>query len=147
MSDRLMGLVRLRATLPVVPPRVVRRPRLERRLGDRTGGVVLVSAGPGAGKTLAVASRLAGFDGAAAAWLTVDESDNDPRAFWSDVLAALDVGGVPQVDSPLRDLSPASTFGASQALQVRAGWRSCPDRWCWSWTTCTSSPTRRCWTH
>ena len=126
MPDQFMSQLRLRASPPAVPPRVVRRRRLERQL---TGGyeqpVVLVSAGPGFGKTLAVASWLNEFVGAAA-WLTVDESDNDLRGFWSDVLGAFAVGAVLPDDSPLRDLVPASTFGAPEVLRVRAGLAELP---------------------
>ena len=85
----------------------------------------MVSAGPGSGKTLTVAAWLAGFAGAQA-WLTVDETDNDLRTFWSDVLAALAIGAVVPEDSPLRELVPASSFGAAEVLQVRAGLADLP---------------------
>lgn len=126
MPDRLMNQARLRATPPVVPPGLVRRRRLEQQLGDRGGpGVVLVSAGPGSGKTLTVASWLAGFAGASA-WLTVDETDNDLRTFWSDVLVALASGAALPADSALRELIPAAGFGPAEALQVRAGLAELP---------------------
>ena len=81
----------------------------------------MVSAGPGAGKTLAVAAWVAG--GAApsrVAWLSLDNADNDLRTFWSDLLGALaESGAVPQ-GSPLGEIIPASGFGATEALQVRS---------------------------
>lgn len=84
-----------------------------------------MSAGPGSGKTLTVASWLTGFPGSVA-WLTVDESDNDLRTFWSDVLGALAAGKVLPQDSALRELVPATAFGAAEALQVRAGLAELP---------------------
>ena len=121
-----MNQVRLRATPPIVPPGLVHRRGLEVRLGDPTGrGVVMVSAGPGSGKTLTVAAWLAEFPGAQA-WLTVDETDNDLRTFWSDLLAALAIGEAVPEDSPLRELMPASAFGAAEVLQVRAGLAELP---------------------
>ena len=87
--------------------------------------MVLVSAGPGSGKTLTVASWLAGFPGASA-WLTVDETDNDLGTFFSDVLVALAAGGVLSAASPLSELIPAAAFGAAEALQVRAGLADLP---------------------
>jgi LuxR family maltose regulon positive regulatory protein len=121
-----MNQVRLRATPPIVPPGLVHRRGLEVRLGDPTGrAVVMVSAGPGSGKTLTVAAWLAEFAGAQA-WLTVDETDNDLRTFWSDLLAALAIGAAVPEDSPLRELMPASSFGAAEVLQVRAGLAGLP---------------------
>ena len=126
MPDQVLNQVRLRATPPIVPPGLVHRRGLEVRLGDPTRrALVMVSAGPGSGKTLTVAAWLARFTGAQA-WLTVDETDNDLRTFWSDVLAALAIGAAVPEDSPLRELVPAPSFGAAEALQVRAGLAGLP---------------------
>ena len=100
--DQFVSLLRLRASPPAVPPGVVRRPRLEDRLTDAVAHpVTLVSAGPGYGKTLTLASwiRLGSAPGATA-WLTMDEADNDLQAFWSDVLGALTIGDALPSDSP-----------------------------------------------
>jgi LuxR family maltose regulon positive regulatory protein len=123
-----MSQLRLRASPPAVPPGLVRRPQLHARLSrGATGPVTLLSAGPGSGKTLTVASWLSddGFGGVAA-WLTVDDTDNDLATFWADVLGALTVAEVLPVDSVLRDLVPAAAFGPSQALRVRAGLAELP---------------------
>jgi LuxR family maltose regulon positive regulatory protein len=56
----------------------------------------------------------------------VDETDNDLGTFWADVLGAMTIGDVLPADSALRDLVPASAFGPSQALQVRAGLAELP---------------------
>ncbi len=78
--------------------------------------VTLISAGPGSGKTLSVASWLSGAGcRGAAAWLTVDEADNDLATFWTDVLGALTVAAALPADSALLDLVPASAFGPAQA--------------------------------
>ena len=60
------------------------------------------------------------------AWLTVDETDNDLQAFWSDVLGALAIGGAVPADSALREVVPAAGFGAREALLVRAGLAELP---------------------
>ena len=128
MADQFMSQLRLRATPPAVPPRLVRRPQLEALLSrGETQPVTLLSAGPGSGKTLTVASWLSGgaFRGVAA-WLTVDDTDNDLATFWADVLGALTVAAVLPADSVLRDLVPAAAFGPTQALRVRAGLAELP---------------------
>ena len=71
---------------------LVPRPRLSERL--RTGtdsALTLVSAPAGFGKTTLLAEWLAAepADGRAAAWLSLDQRDNDPASFWSYVIAAL----------------------------------------------------------
>src|SRR6476661_5312194 len=106
--------MRLKAKPPSVPPGLVPRPRLDERLKlAAQRPLTLVSAGPGAGKTLAVAAWVAG--GAApgrVAWLSLDGADNDPRTFWSDLLGALtDSGAVPH-GSPLGEFIPAAGLGA-----------------------------------
>src|ERR1700712_3550534 len=90
-GEQLSGLLRLRASPPAVSAGFVARPRLGDRLTAAAGHpLTLVSAGPGYGKTLTLAwwSPLRGGPGPVA-WLSVDQSDNDLQAFWSDVLGAL----------------------------------------------------------
>ncbi|HEY4991420.1 MAG TPA: LuxR C-terminal-related transcriptional regulator [Nakamurella sp.] len=126
--DQFVGLLRLRASPPAVPAAFVRRPRLENRLTDAVAHpVTLVSAGPGYGKTLTLASwiRLGSAPGVVA-WLTLDETDNDLQAFWSDVLGALTIGGALPSDSALREVVPAAGFGAREAHRVRAGLAELP---------------------
>jgi LuxR family transcriptional regulator, maltose regulon positive regulatory protein len=72
---------------------LVARPRLQVSLaGAADAKLVLVSAPAGFGKTTLVTAwlRAVADDGAAVAWLSLDERDNDPALFWSYVLAALD---------------------------------------------------------
>ncbi len=122
MNEDLSVQLRLRATPPVLPSLIVRRPRLEARLSRGVQlPVTLVSAGPGSGKTVAVASWLAGrTESTPVAWLTLDQPDNDLRTFWSDVLAALITSGA-LTDTAVGEVMPASGFGAMEVLQVRGG--------------------------
>ena len=127
MPDQISSQLRLRASPPSAPPGLVtRRAVTERLRRGAAGPVTLVCAGPGSGKTLAVASWLAGADVAGpVAWLTVDDTDNDLRTFWADVLSALAVVDLP-TGSVLRELVPAGRFGAPEMLRVRAGLAELP---------------------
>jgi LuxR family transcriptional regulator, maltose regulon positive regulatory protein len=82
---------------PRVPGWVVPRKRIERRIADGVRGPLTVVTGPpGAGKTIAVASWVAGASGQGpVAWITLDEYDNRQKVFWSYVLAGLRRAGVP----------------------------------------------------
>jgi LuxR family maltose regulon positive regulatory protein len=74
---------------------VVPRARLSERL-DRAAEakLTLVSAPAGFGKTTLLADWLAGVpvDGRTVAWLSLDQSDNDPASFWTYLIAALQTG-------------------------------------------------------
>jgi LuxR family maltose regulon positive regulatory protein len=69
---------------------LVPRPRLSDRL-DRSGEAVLtlVSAPAGFGKTTLLTEWLAAGNGRSAAWLSLDQRDDDPVVFWTYLLAAL----------------------------------------------------------
>ncbi|MDF2092224.1 LuxR C-terminal-related transcriptional regulator [Knoellia sp. 3-2P3] len=81
---------------PPAPRRdLVPRPRLAQRLspGERPR-LVLVSAPAGFGKTTLLCQWLAEADDAPrVAWLSLDATDNDPRRFLENVVAALQVQG------------------------------------------------------
>lgn len=127
VAHQFMSQLRLRALPPAVPPGLVRRAQVDALLNRGSSRpVTLISAGPGSGKTLSVASWLAGDGRGAVAWLTVDETDNDLTTFWADLLGALSIGAALPAESALRELVPAPTFGPSQALQVRAGLAELP---------------------
>jgi LuxR family maltose regulon positive regulatory protein len=76
---------------------LVPRPRLVERLNQgllrQSGGFVrkltLISAPAGFGKTTLVGAWIHQHDGLRAAWVSLDEGDNDPQRFWAYVVAAL----------------------------------------------------------
>jgi len=71
---------------------LVPRPTLTERLSRGTeSALTLVSAPAGFGKTTLLADWLAapGTSGRAAAWLSLDQRDNDPALFWAYVIAAV----------------------------------------------------------
>ena len=88
-------ILQSKITAPGLPPWVVARPRLDRRVAQGTRRpLTSVTGSPGAGKTLAVASWAAGHSAGPVAWVTLDEYDNRPEVFWSYVVAALRQSGV-----------------------------------------------------
>jgi LuxR family maltose regulon positive regulatory protein len=71
---------------------LVARPRLSERLSrGAESELMLVSAPAGFGKTTLLADWLTGpaSSGRAAAWLSLDQRDNDPALFWTYVVTAL----------------------------------------------------------
>ena len=88
-------ILRSKITTPALPPWVVPRPRLERRIAQGTcGPLTSITGPPGAGKTLAVASWADGHGTSPVAWVTLDGYDNSPEVFWPYVVAALRQAGV-----------------------------------------------------
>jgi LuxR family transcriptional regulator, maltose regulon positive regulatory protein len=87
---------------PAAGPDVVHRERLTALIEEATERpVTVITAPPGAGKTVACA----GWAAARArsrriAWLSLDEADRDPARFWACVTAALAAGGT-ALGSPL----------------------------------------------
>ncbi len=90
-------LLTSKITVPGVPGWLVSRPRIDRLIAEGTRtAVTTVTGPPGAGKTMALALWASGSAPAGPiAWVTIDDYDNRPRAFWSYVLAALRQAGVP----------------------------------------------------
>ncbi|HEY4993062.1 MAG TPA: hypothetical protein VII33_13375, partial [Nakamurella sp.] len=133
MHDQFASLLRLRSLPPTLPPGFVHRQRLLDQLTEGTARpVTVLSAGPGYGKTLTLASwyhQGAAPSGAApsgVAWLAVEATDNDVPAFWSDVLGALTIGDAVPADSALRQVVPAAGFGAHEVLLIRAALADLP---------------------
>ena len=77
-------------TAPSVPDWVVPRPRITKLIaqGTRWRPLTVVTAPAGAGKTMALA-LWAAAQPATVAWVSLDEFDNRPGAFWANVVAAL----------------------------------------------------------
>jgi len=86
-----------RTTPPALPRDLVGRPALRRALDEGAGkALTVVCAPPGFGKSLLLADWLRRSPEVPAAWVSLDEEDDDPRLLWSAVLAALrGCGGVP----------------------------------------------------
>jgi LuxR family transcriptional regulator, maltose regulon positive regulatory protein len=81
-------------TVPSVPGWTVQRPRISRLIAQGARNPLTVITGaPGAGKTMALTLWADAHPGAFA-WVTLDDYDNQPRAFWSYVTAALRRAGV-----------------------------------------------------
>ncbi|HEX6933428.1 MAG TPA: LuxR C-terminal-related transcriptional regulator [Streptosporangiaceae bacterium] len=83
------GLRDSRVMVPQLPPRYVSRPRLLDMLdsaADRS--LTLLSAGPGAGKTVLLADWVR-LGGAQIAWLNPTPADAEPRRFWRLLESAL----------------------------------------------------------
>src|SRR3984885_2680512 len=83
---------------PVTAPGVIERPRLiEARSWATTQRLTLVEAPLGYGKTTLVADwhRRLAREGAIAAWLTLEDAENDPALFWRYVIGALRSAGSP----------------------------------------------------
>jgi LuxR family transcriptional regulator, maltose regulon positive regulatory protein len=75
--------------IPGLRPHLVSRPRLLERLNEGLHGkLTLISAPAGFGKTTMVSEWLAGC-GRPAAWLSLDEGENDPTRFLTYLVAAL----------------------------------------------------------
>ncbi len=87
---------------PRLPAWLVARPRLDQRIAEGAGGPLTVVTGPpGAGKTTALASwAAASVTPGRVAWVTLDEYDNQPGSFWSHVVKALRLAGVPVEETP-----------------------------------------------
>ena len=129
-QDLSLSLLRLRASAPAVSAGLVHRPRVEKLLTDAARRpVTLVSAGPGYGKTLALASWARhGAAPGVVAWLTLDETDNDLRGFWSDVLGALRIADALPADSAC---ARWCRLPASVQLRPNGSWLALPNfrRW------------------
>ena len=121
MRRQSTGQFQWRVAPPAVPSGFLRRVRLDDRLslGARRG-ITVVTGGVGSGKTLTLASWAQAQHTARVAWLTLDEGDNSLQAFWSDVLRALAVNGAVPPESRLRQVVPASSFGAREETLIRS---------------------------
>ncbi len=83
-----------RFTAPVLPPHHVPRPRLVAALeGTDPAPLTLISAGPGAGKTVLL-GEWASQTGDRAAWMHLSPIDVQPSRFWRLFTASLRVAGV-----------------------------------------------------
>ncbi len=113
-------LVRTKLYVPPVRRGMVSRPRLvDRPDGPPSPRLTLVSAPPGFGKTTLLASwaEAAAAAGRAVAWVSLEESEQHPDAFWTYVVTALagavpglGDGALPLLQSPHPSTEPALTL-------------------------------------
>jgi len=97
-----LPLLQTKLFVPRSSPGIVPRPRIFARLDEGIGRkLILASASAGSGKTTLVSEWIASRD-MPTAWVSLDESDNDPVRFWSYVTAALG-----RIDSDLGASIPA----------------------------------------
>ena len=111
-------LIETKLHVPALRRNLVARPRLQARLaGAADAKLVLVSAPAGFGKTTLVTAWLSSIsdDGTAVAWLSLDERDNDPAAFWTYALAAL-AQAVPGLGTTARALLDAADTAPDAVL-------------------------------
>ncbi|HWQ83178.1 MAG TPA: AAA family ATPase, partial [Anaerolineales bacterium] len=86
---KTIPILRTKITLPRPHPETTPRRSLEARLVSALGGkLVLVSAPAGYGKTTLL-TRVLGDADIPVAWLSLDENDDQPQRFWSNVISAL----------------------------------------------------------
>ena len=103
-------LLETKLRVPRLRRAFVARPRLSERLSrGAESALTLVSAPAGFGKTTLLTEWLADApaDGRSAAWLSLDQRDNDPAVFWTYLIAALQTaspgvgtGALVQLQSP-----------------------------------------------
>lgn len=77
-----------RLVVPPLPPRHVWRPRLITALDSADVPLVLLAAGPGAGKTVLLSEWVLRHDGPVA-WMTMTAGDVAPQRFWHLLWSAL----------------------------------------------------------
>ena len=117
------ALVGAKLSRPEVPPGYVDRPRLRAALDTGTRGpVTLVTGGPGWGKTLLVAAWAAAAEASRSiCLLTLDNDDDEPRVFWSYLLAALRRSSAVRPDSALASLDPGGGLSSDTQRQIQLG--------------------------
>src|SRR5947209_2144763 len=82
-------LLTTKLAIPRLPHRLVARPYLTERLDQSNlGGLTLLSAPPGFGKTTLLCHWLSRQD-TPVAWLSLEEDDNEPVRFFSYLVGAL----------------------------------------------------------
>ncbi len=90
--------------------------------------LTVVSAGAGWGKTLAAASWAASTSSAGpVAWLSLDESDNHPRSFWTYFVAAIRTAADIPRGNPLAGLAPGLGVGDESLRRLVAGLSRLPE--------------------
>lgn len=113
---------------PRVPPSFVGRARVHEMLDRGTERpLTVISAGAGWGKTLATASWAAAEPAVGpVAWISLDPSDNEPRAFWAFFVRAVRHAVVVPADNPLAELAPGLGNESAGLQRLVAGLEQLP---------------------
>lgn len=119
-----------RGRFPLPPEDVVLRAGLVDRLNSAPDHrLTLVTAGPGWGKTTAVAAWASSDplpSDHPVAWLTLEPSSDDPIVFWDSVLTALkECGAIPE-DHPLSGLRPSAGVSDEVLDRIQRGLAAMP---------------------
>ena len=118
--------------LPTAPAISIARPRVDRLLdGAADHRVIVLAAGPGWGKTTAVARWLATTTlpgDLAAGWLTLNPGLDDAASFWDAVLRAFNASGAVSADNALSFLSPRAGVTDDMLRLLHEGLSSIPGR-------------------
>ena len=120
LAGRSSARVELRAAAPAIPSLFVSRPRIDGLIGRAVQRpVTLISAGPGYGKTLALAHWTRhGERPGPVAWLSVNSSDDSVPGFWSSLLVAVRASGAAPPGTELATITPAANFGLGDATRI-----------------------------
>ncbi|ARU53310.1 hypothetical protein CBR64_19620 [Cellulosimicrobium cellulans] len=119
---------RARTSVPALPASTVPRPAVEALVAAAVARrLTLVSAGPGWGKTTAVARWARAATGPRVAWLTLEPFDDKPAAFWADVLSALRAAGVVPPGHPLETLVVPPRLSPALLRRVLAAVEQLPE--------------------
>ncbi|WP_437115473.1 LuxR C-terminal-related transcriptional regulator [Streptomyces griseoviridis] len=128
LSTGAEPILSTRFAVPSVPPTFVRRGRLRERLAGGVARPLTLVTGPaGAGKTLCVADWITSTPVPwPTVWLTMEQGDTSPGAFWAYVIEAMRHHGIPTppgVGNPTRadDIGSLSPARLAAHLNGRAG--------------------------
>jgi LuxR family maltose regulon positive regulatory protein len=113
--------------VPAVPASVVVRPRLVRRLAERSAPVTVVVAGAGWGKSTLLAAWARDAT-EPVAWVTLEPSEDDPARFWTYVATALRPVVPAAADAALRALGVPSLDPLDVAVPTLIGGLAASDR-------------------
>ena len=116
-----------RTSVPVPSAGTIARPELRRQLDSASmRRLTVVSAGPGWGKSTAVAQWVASRGDLPVAWLTLTDIDDHLNVFWHDLLQAILATGVIPTDHPLSRASTAAGVPAEVMVTLHQGLAALP---------------------
>ena len=119
-GDTATTLIAVKAQVPPLRTRLVDRERLLRRLLEQEPGCLTVVISPaGWGKTTLLSQWARHIDSTSAvAWVSLDESDDEPVRFWTYALTALQKVAPAVVDGALRALGAPGVDPVAVALPM-----------------------------